>query len=129
MPRPIADARSSTSGWRIAPSCCLLLQQHVLLVLVSTARGGCARHSGRHLSPRGGRAPAARSWPLANIAQTMPSLALLGFLLPLPFIGGIGPRTALVALSLYALLPIVRNTVTGLQNVDARSSKPASRWG
>ena len=54
----------------------------------------------------------------ANVAQTIPSLALLGFLLPLPVIGGIGPRTALVALTLYALLPIVRTTVTGLTTID-----------
>ena len=55
---------------------------------------------------------------VASVAQTIPSLALLGFLLPLPLIGGIGPRTALVALTLYALLPIVRTTVTGLQTID-----------
>jgi osmoprotectant transport system permease protein len=55
---------------------------------------------------------------LSNVAQTVPSLALLGVLLPLPFIGGVGPRTALVALSLYALLPIVRTTVVGIQGVD-----------
>ena len=55
---------------------------------------------------------------LAGIAQTMPSLALLGFLLPLPFIGGVGPRTALVTLTLYALLPIVRTTVAGLRSID-----------
>src|SRR5205085_805357 len=55
---------------------------------------------------------------LANIAQTIPSLALFGFLLPLPFIGGVGPRTALVTLTLYALLPIVRTTVAGLRSLD-----------
>ncbi len=55
---------------------------------------------------------------MANAAQTVPSLALFGFLLPIPVIGGLGSRTALVTLSLYALLPIVRTTVTGLQNVD-----------
>src|SRR5881227_1773439 len=46
----------------------------------------------------------------ANVAQTIPSLALFGFLLPLPLIGGIGKHTAIVALCLYALLPILRNT-------------------
>jgi osmoprotectant transport system substrate-binding protein/osmoprotectant transport system permease protein len=55
---------------------------------------------------------------VANVAQTIPSLALLGFLLPLPFIGGIGPRTALVTLTIYAFLPIVRTTVGGLQSLD-----------
>ena len=55
---------------------------------------------------------------IANVMQTIPSLALFGFLIPLPFIGGIGPRTAIVALVFYALLPIMRNTVTGILGVD-----------
>ena len=55
---------------------------------------------------------------LANVFQTLPSLALFGFLIPLPFIGGIGASTAIVALVLYALLPIVRNTYTGIAGVD-----------
>src|SRR5436190_20615440 len=54
----------------------------------------------------------------ANIVQTIPSLALFGFLIPLPFIGGIGQRTAIVALVLYSLLPIIRNTFTGISGVD-----------
>jgi osmoprotectant transport system permease protein len=55
---------------------------------------------------------------IANIGQTIPSLALFGFLIPIPFIGGIGPHTAIVALVIYALLPILRNTVTGILGVD-----------
>ncbi|MEE9133473.1 MAG: ABC transporter permease [Gemmatimonadota bacterium] len=55
---------------------------------------------------------------LANIFQTIPSLALFGFLIPIPFIGGVGARTAIVALVLYALLPIIRNTYTGIQGID-----------
>lgn len=55
---------------------------------------------------------------LANIFQTIPSLALFGFLIPLPILGGIGARTAIIALVLYALLPIIRNTYTGIINVD-----------
>ncbi len=55
---------------------------------------------------------------LANVFQAIPSLALFGFLIPLPFIGGIGARTAIVALVVYALLPIVRNTYTGLAGID-----------
>src|SRR5881275_311066 len=55
---------------------------------------------------------------IANVMQTIPSLALFGFLIPLPFIGGIGPRTAIVALVFYALLPIIRNTVTGILGID-----------
>jgi len=55
---------------------------------------------------------------IANVVQTVPSLALFGFLIPLPFIGGIGERTAVVALVLYSLLPIIRNTFTGISGVD-----------
>ena len=55
---------------------------------------------------------------LANAVQTIPSLALFGFLIPLPFIGGIGARTTIVALVLYSLLPIIRNTFTGISGVD-----------
>lgn len=54
----------------------------------------------------------------ANVVQTIPSLALFGFLIPLPFLGGIGTRPALVALTLYGLLPVVRNTVAGIEGVD-----------
>jgi osmoprotectant transport system permease protein len=66
---------------------------------------------------------------IANILQTIPSLALFGFLLPLPFIGGIGQSTAIVALILYALLPIVRNTVTGILGVDASVREAAVAMG
>jgi osmoprotectant transport system permease protein len=54
----------------------------------------------------------------ANVVQTIPSLALFGFLIPLPVLGGIGERTAIIALVLYALLPILRNTFTGIMGVD-----------
>jgi osmoprotectant transport system permease protein len=54
----------------------------------------------------------------ASVVQTIPSLALFGFLIPVPLIGGIGTQTALVALTLYALLPVLRNTVTGIAGVD-----------
>jgi len=55
---------------------------------------------------------------LVDMIQTIPSLALFGLLIPIPLIGGIGMRTAIVALILYSLLPIVRNTVTGIRGVD-----------
>lgn len=55
---------------------------------------------------------------VANVLQTIPSLALFGFLLPVPFLGGIGASTAIVALTLYALLPIVRNTHAGIRGID-----------
>jgi osmoprotectant transport system permease protein len=77
------------------------------------------------------RRPAARRWVLgfANIAQTIPSLALFGFLLPLPFLGGIGKSTAIVALGLYALLPILRNTLTGILGVDPAVRESAMAMG
>lgn len=91
--------------------------QHVVIVaiamLIATAAGVplgvlCVRHI------RLGKA----TLRLVDIIQTIPSLALFGFLIPVPFIGGIGIRTAIVALILYSLLPIVRNTVTGLNGID-----------
>ena len=68
----------------------------------------CAR------SPRAGRV----ALRIVDAIQTIPSLALFGFLIPVPLIGGIGMRTAIVALILYSLLPIVRNTLTGIRGVD-----------
>jgi osmoprotectant transport system permease protein len=94
-----------------------LTEQHLMLVLVSTSVAVLLGVPAGVLAakrPRIGRPALA----LANVAQTIPSLALFGFLLPLPLVGGIGPRTALVALTVYAVLPIVRTTVAGLRSVD-----------
>ena len=55
----------------------------------------------------------------ANIIQTIPSLALFGFLLPVPWLGDRSDHLAILALTLYALLPIIRNTYTGISGVDA----------
>jgi osmoprotectant transport system permease protein len=66
---------------------------------------------------------------VASIFQTIPSLALFGFLIPIPFIGGIGRRTAIVALVLYALLPILRNTYVGLTGVDSAVLEAAEAMG
>lgn len=55
----------------------------------------------------------------ANIIQTIPSLALFGFLLPVPWLGGRADRLAILALTLYALLPIIRSTYAGIRGVDA----------
>jgi osmoprotectant transport system permease protein len=65
----------------------------------------------------------------ANVMQTVPSLALFGFLIPIPVIGGIGKRTAIVALVLYALLPILRNTLAGILGVDAAVRESAIAMG
>jgi osmoprotectant transport system permease protein len=72
-----------------------------------------------------------RRWVLgiANVVQTVPSLALFGFLIPVPFLGGIGATTAIVALTLYALLPILRNTYEGLAGVDPAVVEAARAMG
>jgi osmoprotectant transport system permease protein len=54
----------------------------------------------------------------ANVIQTIPSLALFGFLLPVPWLGDRAERLAILALTLYALLPLIRNTYTGIRGVD-----------
>src|SRR5712692_5307711 len=65
----------------------------------------------------------------ANVVQTIPSLALFGFLIPVPWIGGVGASTAIVALALYALLPILRNTCTGIEEVEATVIESARGMG
>ena len=91
--------------------------EHVMIVAISVGIAivlgiplgiWCARRA------RAGRA----AMQLVDAIQTIPSLALFGFLIPVPFIGGIGMRTAIVALILYSLLPIVRNTLIGIRGVD-----------
>lgn len=65
----------------------------------------------------------------ASVFQTIPSLALFGFLLPVPFIGGIGKHTAIFCLILYSLLPILRNTIVGITSVDAPVREAAVAMG
>jgi osmoprotectant transport system permease protein len=91
--------------------------RHLLLVAVSV---GLATLVGVPLGIVLTRRPSWQRWVVgaANVVQTIPSLALFGLLIPLPFIGGIGMRTALVALTLYSLLPVLRNTVVGIAGVD-----------
>jgi osmoprotectant transport system permease protein len=94
-----------------------LLGEHLVLVLSAMLiASAIAIPAGVLLTshPRGRRVALA----IASIGQTIPSLALFGFLIPIPFIGGIGQHTAIVALVLYGLLPILRNTVTGILGVD-----------
>jgi osmoprotectant transport system permease protein len=102
--------------------------EHIVLVLVSMAIAAAA---GLPLGVLLTRRAALRT-PLlgfANVMQTIPSLALFGFLIPIPFIGGIGKRTAIVALVLYALLPILRNTLAGILGVDAAVRESAIAMG
>lgn len=101
---------------------------HVELVLISMVVGiFIAVPLGMFIVQR----PALRaiSIGIANIFQTIPSLALFGFLIPIPFIGGIGKRTAIVALVLYALLPILRNTYVGLSGIDPAVLEAAEAMG
>lgn len=94
-----------------------LVGQHVYLVAIATTVAILIGVPlGILLTRRSGWRPAVLG--VANVLQTIPSLALFGFLIPLPLIGGIGARTAIVALVVYALLPIVRNTYEGIAGVD-----------
>jgi osmoprotectant transport system permease protein len=92
--------------------------EHLVLVLISIA---IAILIGVPFGILITRKPHWSAWVLgfANIVQTIPSLALFGLLIPLPFLGGIGSRTAILALTLYALLPIIQNTYLGITGVDA----------
>jgi osmoprotectant transport system permease protein len=110
------------------PELLTLLRQHLILVLVSTAVAVMVGlPTGILLTRKQSlRGPVLG---IANVMQTIPSLALFGFLIPLPFIGGIGARTAIIALVLYALLPIIRNTVTGILNVDPAVREAAVAMG
>jgi osmoprotectant transport system permease protein len=65
----------------------------------------------------------------ANVAETIPSLALFGFLLPLPWLGARGDRIAVAVLTLYALLPIIRNTAAGIESIDAAVREAARGMG
>ena len=102
--------------------------EHVLLVgsavLIATALGA-------PLAIALTRTPRWRRWTLAavSIVQTIPSLALFGVLLPIPLIGGIGKRTAIIVLALYALLPIMRNMVVGILGVEASIRESALAMG
>ncbi|MGB8700339.1 MAG: ABC transporter permease [Thermosynechococcaceae cyanobacterium] len=91
--------------------------EHLVLVAIST---GVAILLGVPLGILITRQPRFSPWLLgfANVVQTIPSLALFGLLIPLPLLGGIGAQTAIVALILYALLPIIRNTYLGISGVD-----------
>jgi osmoprotectant transport system permease protein len=105
-----------------------LTLEHISMVLISVAIATAIGVSlGIALTRRAGL----RRWVLgfAGVMQTVPSLALFGFLIPIPLIGGIGKRTAIVALVLYALLPVLRNTLTGILGVDAAVRESAMAMG
>jgi osmoprotectant transport system permease protein len=105
-----------------------LTGEHLVLVSLAMALAiAIGVPAGIFLTRREG----ARRWMLgfASVMQTIPSLALFGFLIPIPFIGGIGKRTVIVALVLYALLPILRNTFVGIENVDRAVCESAIAMG
>jgi len=105
-----------------------LTGDHLILVLVAM---GIAIAIGIPVGILLTRRAPLRGWVLgfANVMQTVPSLALFGFLIPIPLIGGIGKRTAIVALVLYALLPLLRNTMTGILGVDVAVRESAVAMG
>src|SRR5689334_11738456 len=105
-----------------------LTLEHIELVLVAVLIAAVISiPTGILLTRRTGM----RGWVLAvaSVMQTIPSLALFGFLIPVPLIGGIGKRTAIVALVLYALLPLLRNTLVGIISVDPAVVESAVAMG
>lgn len=99
--------------------------EHLTLVLITVLiAAAVALPASVALARRAG----IRRWAMgfANLAQTIPSLALFGFLLP---VTGIGKPTAILALWLYALLPILRNSVTGILGVDPAVRESAVAMG
>ncbi len=105
-----------------------LTGEHIVLVGVSS---GIAILIGVGVGIAGTRNPTLRriSVAVASVLQTIPSLALFGFLLPVPLIGGIGKHTAIICLVLYSLLPILRNTIVGITTVDAPVREAAVAMG
>ena len=105
-----------------------LTGEHLLLVVISTA---LAVLVGVPLGIALARRPrlARPVLGFAGVVQTIPSLALFGLLIPLPLLGGIGARTAIVALVVYALLPILRNTYAGIRSVDPAIVEAATGLG
>ena len=114
--------------WERRAEILALTGEHVVLVLASTL---LAVAIGVPLGVALTRRPrlARPVLGFANVVQTIPSLALFGFLIPLPLIGGIGARTAITALVVYALLPVLRNTHAGILSVDPAVREAATGIG
>jgi osmoprotectant transport system permease protein len=110
------------------PELLALTSEHIFIVFIST---GLAVLIGLPLGILLTRIKSLQTPVLgfANIMQTVPSLALFGLLIPIPFIGGIGAKTAVIALALYALLPVIRNTVTGILGIDPKVREAATAMG
>ncbi len=110
------------------PELLVLTREHIVIVLLAT---GLAVAIGLPLGILLTRVKSLQTPILgfANVMQTVPSLALFGLLIPIPFIGGIGARSAVIALALYALLPVIRNTVTGILGIDPKVREAAMAMG
>jgi glycine betaine/choline ABC-type transport system substrate-binding protein/ABC-type proline/glycine betaine transport system permease subunit len=104
------------------------LGQHIVLVAIST---GISAAIGVPLGIFSAHRPrvGAPIVAVANIVQTVPSLAMFGFLLPVPLLGGVGARAALVVLILYGLLPILRTTIAGVNGIDRAIREAAVALG
>jgi osmoprotectant transport system permease protein len=114
--------------WERRGEIAALTAQHVLLVAAAAAIAiAVGVPLGILLTRRPGLARPVLGF--ANVVQTIPSLAVFGFLIPIPFLGGIGARTAIVALVLYSLLPILRNTYVGIRSVDPAVVEAATGLG
>jgi len=114
-----------TANWR---ELIMLTREHIVIVMLSTAFAVVLG------LPLGVLLTRVRSLQVpvlgfANVMQTVPSLAVFGLLIPMPFVGGIGARTAVIALALYALLPVIRNTVTGILGIDPKLREAADAMG
>jgi osmoprotectant transport system permease protein len=105
-----------------------LIGEHLGLVALSTLAAVVAGVPAGIVAARSARLGAAVT-AAAGVVQAIPSLALFGFLLPLPLIGGVGAKTAIAALILYALLPIIRTTATGLRSIDPAVLEAADAMG
>lgn len=105
-----------------------LTGEHLLIVVIAVTIAIAAGVPLGTLAHRR-RSSGAIALRITDAVQTIPSLAMFGFLIPLPFIGGIGIRPAIVALVLYSLLPIVRSTLVGLQRVDPHVREAATAMG
>lgn len=104
-----------------------LTREHIFLVFVSTALAVLIGIPLGILLTRK-KSLQAPVLGIANILQTVPSLALFGLLIPVSFIG-IGAKAAIIALTLYSFLPVIRNTVTGISGVDAKVKEAATAMG
>jgi osmoprotectant transport system permease protein len=114
--------------WQRRSEIAALTGQHLLLVAASAA---IAVAIGVPLGVALTRRPRLARPVLgaANVVQTIPSLALFGFLIPIPLLGGIGARTAIVALVVYGILPILQNTHAGIRSVDPAVVEAATGLG